>query len=87
MCRDIIPAMLKPRARVEYVEMGGEDLFKKQDVVRSVRTILRGIKCKIDVGGTRNRTPKYKAATIGQARATTVAMMTAAAADATETVG
>ena len=45
MRRDIIPAMLKPRARVECVIMSGEDLVEKQDVVNLLRTISRGIKC------------------------------------------
>ena len=43
MCRDIIPAMLKPRARVEYVKMGGENLNKQQDVINLICTISRGI--------------------------------------------
>ena len=57
MCLDIITAMLKPRPQVEYVKIGGEDLVEKQDVVSLLRTILRDIKCKIDVGGARKRIP------------------------------
>ena len=57
---DIIPAMLKPRAQVDYIKMGGEDIVEKQDAVSLLRTISRGIECKIDVGGTRKHTPKYK---------------------------
>ena len=60
MCRDIIPAMLKPRARVEYVKLGGEELTERQDVINLVQTISRGIECKIEVGGAKRRTPKYK---------------------------
>ena len=60
LCCDIIPAMLKPRARVEYVKLGGEDLVKIQDVIGSVRTISRGIACKIDVQGAKKRAFIYK---------------------------
>ena len=60
MCRDIIPAMLKPRARVEYVKLGGEELTERQDVINLVQIISRGIECKIEVGGAKRRTPKYK---------------------------
>ena len=60
MCRNITPVMLKPRTQVEYVKMDSEDLVKKQDVVSLFRTISRGIECKIDVGGARKRTSKYK---------------------------
>ena len=59
MCRNIIPVMLKPRARVEYVKLGGEDLTKQRDGISLFRTVSRGIKCEIDVGGARKRTPKY----------------------------
>ena len=60
MCRDIIPAMLKPRARVEYVKLGGEELVERRDVISLVQTISRGIECEIDAGGGRRRTNKYK---------------------------
>ena len=60
MCRDIIPACLKPRARVEYVKNGGEDLVAKGDVIALIRTISRGIECEIDVQGARKRAPKEK---------------------------
>ena len=40
--------------------MGDEDLVEKQGVVSLLRTISRGIECKIDVGGARKRTLKYK---------------------------
>ena len=39
MCRDIIPAMLKPRARVEYIKLGGKELTERQDVIRLIQTI------------------------------------------------
>ena len=39
LCCDIIPARLKPRARVEYVKLSGEDLINKHDVIGLVRTI------------------------------------------------
>ena len=42
MCRDIIPAMLKPRARVEYVNLGGEELTERRDVISLIQTNLRG---------------------------------------------
>ena len=58
--RNIIPAMLKPRTQVEYVNMGDEDLAKKQDVVSLLPRISRGIGSKIDAGGARKCTPKYK---------------------------
>ena len=60
MCRDIIPAMLKPRARVEYVKLGGEELTERQDVISLVQTISRSIECKIEVRGAKRRIPKYK---------------------------
>ena len=60
MCRDIIPACLKPRARVEYIKNGGEELVEKRDVISLVRTISRGIECEIEVQGSRKRTPKHK---------------------------
>ena len=60
MCRNIIPMMLKPRARVKYVKIGGEELTERQDVISLVQTISRGIECKIEVGGAKRRTPKYK---------------------------
>ena len=60
MCRDIIPVMLKPRARVEYVKLGGEELTERRNVISMVQTISRGIECKIEAGGAKRRTPKYK---------------------------
>ena len=42
MCRDIILAMPKPRVRVEYVKLGGEDLNEQRDVISLIRTISRG---------------------------------------------
>ena len=48
MCCDIIPAMLKPRARVEYVKLGGEELTERWDVISLVQTISRGIECEIE---------------------------------------
>ena len=51
---------LKPRARVEYVKLGGEDLTEQRDVISLIQIISRGIKCEIKVGGVRKRTPKYK---------------------------
>ena len=58
LCRDIIPACLKPRARVEYVKCGGEELREKPDVISLVRTISRGIECEIEVEGARRRAPR-----------------------------
>ena len=60
MHRDSIPAMFKPRVRVEYVKLGDEDLTKWQDLIGLIQTISRGIECKIEVGSARKRTPKYK---------------------------
>ena len=70
MCCNIIPAMLKPRARVEYVKMCGEDLVKKQDIVNLLRTISKDIECEIDVGAPGNAPPSTKAATTSRATAT-----------------
>ena len=60
MCRDTTDAILKTRARVEYVKLGGKDLTEQRDVINLIRTISRGIECKIEAGGVRRRTPKYK---------------------------
>ena len=54
ICRDITPTVLKPRARVEYVKLGGEELTERQDVISLDQTISRGIECKIEVGGARS---------------------------------
>ena len=60
MCRDIIPAILKPRAQVEYVKLGDEELTEQRDVISLIQTISRGIEFKIEVGNARKRTPKSK---------------------------
>ena len=57
---DIIPAMPKPCARVEYVKIGGEDFSEQRDVINLIRTISRSIECKIEAKGARKRTLKYK---------------------------
>ena len=57
ICRDIIPAMLKPCAQVECVKLGGEELTERQDVISLVQTISRGIKCKIEAGGRQEAYP------------------------------
>ena len=64
MCRNIIPAMLKPRARVVYVKLDGEELTERQDVISLVQTISRGIECQILVGGARKAPLSTKATTI-----------------------
>jgi len=60
MCRDIIPACLKPRARVEYVKNSGKDLVEKRDIISLIWTISRGIECEIEVQGARKRASKQK---------------------------
>ena len=40
--------------------MGDEDLVDQRDIISLICTILRGIDCKIDVGGAKKRTLKYK---------------------------
>ena len=60
ICRNIISAMLEPRARVEYIELGNEDLTERQDIISLIQTISRGIKCEIEVRNARKRTPEYK---------------------------
>ena len=60
MGHNIISAMSKPCARVEYVKLGGKDLTEQRDVITLIQTISRGIEFKIEVGNARKRTPKSK---------------------------
>ena len=55
----IIPAILKPGAQVEYVKLDDKELTEPQDVISLVQTILRGIECKFEAGGTKRCTPKF----------------------------
>ena len=50
LCREIVPATLKQRARVDYVKKGGEELRRtKAEAIELLETIFRGIEIEIKV--------------------------------------
>ena len=60
LCREIIPATLKPRARVENVKREREDLRTKAKVIELPITESYGIEIEIKVEGAKRRAYVYK---------------------------
>ena len=54
-CRNVIPATLRPMARVDYIKKGGKNLRNEEEILDVLEEVMEGIEAELEYKGSQKR--------------------------------